>query len=88
MIAITWTRQDWITQCCGKKTGNRNGEEKEVYEPKGYYNSLKAAVKAVGKLYRKGLLSKQDYELDEAIKVLQTADDVLESVLYRALGEK
>ena len=71
-----------------KKTGNRNGEEKEVYEPKGYYNSLKAAVKAVGKLCRKDLLSKQDYELDEAIKTLQTADDVLESVLYRALGEK
>lgn len=71
-----------------KKTGNRNGEEKEVYEPKGYYNSLKAAVKTVGKLYRKDLLNKQDYELDEAIKVLQTADDVLESVLYRALGEK
>ena len=70
-----------------KKTGNRKGEEKEVYEPTGYYNSLKAAVKAVGKLCRKDLLSKQDYELDEAIKALQTADDVLESVLYRALGQ-
>lgn len=70
-----------------KKTGNRNGEEKEVYEPKGYYGSLKAAVKAVGNLYRKDVLNVQDYELEEAVRAIKKADDVLESVLYRALGQ-
>ena len=59
-----------------------------MYDRLGYYSTLKSAVKAANNQYRKELLQERDYTLEEAIKQLQKADDVLESVLYRALGDK
>lgn len=73
---------------CRKKTGMRAGEEKEVFDRLGYYSSFKGAVKAAGNQYRREILQMKDYTLEEAIKALQKADDVLENVLYRALGDK
>ncbi len=51
-------------------------------------STLKCAVKAANNQYRKELLQERDYTLEEAIKQLRNADEVLENVLYRALGDK
>lgn len=80
--------EDQCYTLCRKKTGTRNGEAAEVYDRLGYYSTLKCAVKAANNQYRKELLQERDYTLEEAIKQLQKADDVLENVLYRALGDK
>ena len=73
---------------CIKKQVMRNGTETTVFKPVHYFGSLKGAVKDIGELYRRDKLSETDISLIEAIKILQTADNALESVLYRALGEK
>lgn len=78
--------EDLSYTLCRKKTAVRNGESTEVFDRLGYYSSLKCAVKAANNQYRKELLQQKDCTLEEAIKQLQKADDVLENVLYRALG--
>ena len=80
--------EDQCYTLCRKKTGMRAGEEKEVFDRLGYYNTFQNAVKAANSQYRKELLQMKDYTLEEAIKTLQKADDVLENILYRALGDK
>ena len=52
------------------------------------YSTLKWAVKAANSQYRKELLQQKDCTLEEAIKQLRKADEVLENVLYRAQGDK
>ena len=80
--------EDQCYTLCRKKTGTRNGEIAEVFDRLGYYSTLKCAVKAANSQYRRELLQEKDYTLTEAIKQLQKADEVLENVLYRALGDK
>ena len=80
--------EDQCYTLCRKKTGTRNGEAAEVYDRLGYYSTLKCAVKAANSQYRKELLQERDYTLEEAIKQLRKAGDVMENVLYRALGDK
>lgn len=80
--------EDLSYTLCRKKTAVRNGESTEVYDRLGYYSSLKSAVKGANEQYRKELLQERDYTLEEAIKQLRKADDVLENVMYRALGDK
>jgi hypothetical protein len=71
-----------------KSIAMRNGEETEVFKPMHYWGTLKMAVKDISELYRKDKLSESDVSLVEAIKIIQKADNVLENVLYRALGDK
>lgn len=72
---------------CVKKRTQRNGEEADVFKNLHYFNNFKSAVKDIAKLYRRDKLSEKDMTLEDAIKALQTADNVLESVLYRAFGD-
>lgn len=80
--------EDLSYTLCRKKTAVRNGESTEVYDRLGYYSSLKSAVKGANEQYRKELLQERDYTLEEAIKQLRKGDEILENVLYRALGDK
>lgn len=80
--------EDLSYTLCRKKTAVRNGESTEVYDRLGYYSSLKSAVKGANEQYRKELLQQKDCTLEEAIKQLRKADEVLDNVLYRALGDK
>ena len=63
-------------------------EETEVFKQLHYLGSMHSAVQDIAKMYRKDKLSGKEIELDEAIKIIHTADQDMKSVLYRALGEE
>lgn len=70
-----------------KTVTDKNGNTTDVYDTKGYYNTLKSALRGVRDMVVSDRLSQEDIDLNKAIKTVTGVNREFEDIMTKALGE-
>lgn len=70
-----------------KTVTDKNGNTTDVYDTKGYYNTLKSALRGVRDMVVSDKLSQEDMSLNQAVKTVVEVNQKFEDIMLKALGE-